>query len=397
MKNITGFIWAVLFACLICASCTKSDDYKKYLKGGEIVYPQKADSVKYFAGKNRGLLQWVLTDKKVSSYKIVYRQSNQVGELIVPVTRPSGTSKDDTIRIIVKDLDEADYEFTITTYDKLGHESLSVKADGSVYGETYQKSLLNRDLKSKVLDESGLHLKWSDAEPSEVRVELVYTDNTGNEKTVTFDNATTSNTIADIDINRPFFYRTLHLPEPTAIDSIYALPKADKITFSSTLSNQEAPFALTSMGLWLNNRAGTPVNWVINAAAMANGNVDNNYGRALVLWSWTGYTPVADVVNAKIYQTLSLPAGSYSFETTVQHTSAGNLNIYVAANIGYLIPDINLVESDALSWTKMDGIANGTILKCNFTLDSPSIVSLGFVGSYRDSEVHISKVELLKL
>lgn len=397
MKNITGFTWAVLLACLICTSCTKPDDYKKYLEGGEIVYPQKADSVKYFAGKNRGLLQWVLTDKKVTSYKIVYRQSDQVDELTVPVTRPTGTSKDDTIRFIVNDLEEADYEFTITTYDDLGHESLSVEADGAVYGEIYQKSLLNRGLKSKVVDESGLHLEWSDAESSEVEVELVYTDKTGEEKTVTLDNTVTSNTIADIDINRPFSYRTLYLPEPTAIDSIYALATVDEVTFPSALKNAEAPFALTSMGLWFNDRAGTPADWVINAAAMANGNVDNNYGRALVLWSWSGYTPVADVVNAKVYQTLSLPAGSYSLEATVHHTTAGSLNIYIAAKMGYLMPDINLVESDALSWTKMDGISNGTVLKCDFTLDSPSVVSLGFVGSYRDSEVHISKFELKKL
>jgi len=89
------------------------------------------------------------------------------------------------------------------------------------------------------------------------------------------------------------------------------------------LLNTVAPFAITGRGWWVQGRFGTPTNWIINSAAAQNGNVDNAYGNALSMWAWSGYSPAGSFTNGKIYQTILLGAGTYSFRARVEDISDG--------------------------------------------------------------------------
>jgi hypothetical protein len=400
MKRIVYTMIVVLYLAGMFA-CTQWDEYKKYIDE-ERIYPQKPDSLKTYPGKNRILLEWTIADPKVSFCKILYSQEGMQDSLIVSVNAEHNYAND-TVRVIIDNLIESNCIFKVISYDDLGHSSLAVEAEEMVYGENYEKSLLNRTLRSKLVDNDGLHLQWyPTADDAELGIELNYKDDSGNLKTVFVPDSVTSNTIAGFNVNYPFTYRTKYLPAPTAIDTFYSSSHEDRITFASELVNTERPFQVTDRGWWFQGRFGDAYGWTVNAAAAANGTVDNYYtvGSALVLWSWAGYSPVSGITNGKIYQIVQLPAGTYSFEVTLLYTTAttNSLKQYIAVYKGIALPDVGLVETEGLSWTSIGtGLADGTVLTCNFTLDEPSVISLGIVGSIAgQQELRFKKFELIK-
>lgn len=229
----------VLFLCLVLTNCTKFDEYKKYASEGEIIYLQRAYSVKTYPGKNRIQLEWVLIDPKVTSSKVLYEQAGIQGEIDVEFP-PFQDRVDDTIRVMIPNLEEATYLFKIISYDDLGNTSIPVEVEEKVYGETYEKSLLNCLVKSTDFDfdNSTLTLKWGTIEPSVVGVELDYTDTSDVRKTLFADSLALDGgitTITDFKLGEPLFYNTLHKPVPSSIDTFSTDPKRIYIELTSNV------------------------------------------------------------------------------------------------------------------------------------------------------------------
>src|SRR5688500_14191658 len=90
-------------ALMLTASCEKmGDTYSGYLKGGEITYPGKADSLAAFPGNKRIALQWlIMSDPKI--VKAVVFWNNRLDSLIVPIQK---TSQVDTIRLTLPNMEE---------------------------------------------------------------------------------------------------------------------------------------------------------------------------------------------------------------------------------------------------------------------------------------------------
>jgi len=388
--------FTLVILSIVCVHCTEYDDYKKYLEGGEIIYPQKADSVKTYPGKSRILLEWVIVDPKVTSCKILYSQSGEKDSLIVQVDSRGG-AEDDTIRLFINNLEEATYAFRIISYDNYGHPSITVETEESAYGDMYEDALVNRVLKSKLMDKEGLKLEWYSGDDSELSVELNYTSQSGSPKVLYMPDSVTTTLIPDFNVAYPFTYRTLYLPTETAIDTFYSSTLEDEIEFQTELLNTVAPFAITGRGWWVQGRFGTPTNWIINSAAAQNGNVDNAYGNALSMWAWSGYSPVGSFTNGKIYQTILLEAGTYSFQATVEDISDGVSKSYLVTAVNYELPDINDVETDALSFLAIPKAAKNTILETSFTLDHSAVVSLGYVANIDHAkQLMFNKFELVE-
>lgn len=397
MKKKTQWYLIIIILCSpIILACSKWDDYKKYIDENK-VYPQKPDSLKVYPGKNRVLLEWIIVDPKVISNKVYYTQEGQRDSVFVSIDKHNNYTSD-TIRVIVDNLLETTCYFTITSYDDLGHSSLAVEAEEFVYGDQYQKSLLNRVMKSKQLNNNSLVIEWYDADDSEVGIELNYKDITNNLKTIFVPDTVTSTIITDFNIDYSFTFRTLYLPEPAAIDTFYSSIEEVKISFPSELINTKAPFEVTEKGWWMKNRAGTVSGWIVNDDVAAQGCVDQNWGRRMVMWGWAGYTPAPSITNGKIYQTLSLSAGTYLFRTTVFKMSSQNNQVYLVVNNGLSLPDINRIETEALSFVNISStfVKDNDVAVCGFTLESPSTVSLGVVGNVGpDQEVFFHEFELI--
>ncbi len=402
MKNKIKWYPVIVVLCIACVHCSKYDDYKKYMPDGEIIYPQKADSVKTYPGKNRIQLEWVIVDPKVTSCKIFYEQGGVQESTTVAISAHSDYFND-TIRIIIPNLEETTYAFKIVSYDDFGHSSVTVEAEESAYGEVYEDALVNRTLKSKVYDiNKGLNLEWFGADDTEIAVKLSYTDINGNNRTMFVADSVTTTSIPDFKVSEPLFYSTMYKPVPAAIDTFYAQVIEEKIPYyadiTSMLKNTGDPFIKGDMVH--DNRFYVAADWIANAAAAANGNVDNlKGGGCLTMWAWGGYSPSTNFVNGKLYQTVELEAGTYRFDAFVFSTSNAVNKAYVVAALGNNLPDIDNVSQALASVLVPAGIAEGAAskptLSVEFTITEKTNVSLGFLANINSTqETVFRKVEL---
>jgi len=208
--------------CLVAAlgfpSCSDmNDNYEVFLKDGETIYPGKADSLKTFSGNYRIMLQWLLvSDPTIARARIFWNTKQDSME--IAIQRTLGV---DTIRVIIPNLDERTYTFNIFTFDKAGNKSVSSEVAGVAYGDIYRGSLLNRAYSKVAVTSGKLVITWKAAQKQSIGDELVYTDNTGTEKTVLVPVTETTTTLSDYQTGTSFKYRSGYLPEVTAIDTFY--------------------------------------------------------------------------------------------------------------------------------------------------------------------------------
>ena len=236
--NIIKLYQVLAVCCILFTHCTPYDDFKKYMPSGEIIYLQKADSVKIYPGKNRIQLEWVITDPKVTYNKVLYEQNGIEEETIVPKNNES-----DTIRVIIPDLEENPYRFKIISYDDFGHTSILVDVDGLAYGVMYEQTLLNRALKSFTVDEinNKLLLEWYEpVDDTEIGIELVYTDINNVIQTKFFESSEVSVILLDFKLGEPLYISTKYKPVPYAIDVFSTELKKVELTKSVNVAYKKS-------------------------------------------------------------------------------------------------------------------------------------------------------------
>jgi hypothetical protein len=404
-----GAQWLALAALSIAvASCTGFDDYKKYLEGGEIVYPQKADSLKTWPGRNRILLEWVSIDPKVMTYAVYYSQAGVTDSLFVPAVH-SGIYSIDTMRLMIEGLEETSYRFKILAYDRQNNVSIPVVTEETVYGSFYESLLFNRGIEKITMENHRLTIRWYSVFDGEIGVKSTYkaTDNTVKTLWIPAGESTTViDDFADYDAENPHFsYQTLYRPVETAIDTFAApvttVTKISQNIPSVEMVNATAPFAVTDDGYWLWGRFGTVAGWT-HSPSTGYITVDGDAGNKMVLMSGWGLNGDAPMLNGKIYQTLSLPAGTYRFRVHIVWIAGTDGNIvYVAAAKGAVLPDTETLtfDSNVLSMDVRGAWTSDSDVDCNFTLTEPvTTVSLGIVANiYPNSDMQISSFSLEKL
>ncbi|GAA3986687.1 DUF4998 domain-containing protein [Mucilaginibacter dorajii] len=231
MKTIKYFALLCTMGLLSwLSSCTKTtgDAYKKYEKGGEITYPGRADSVLVNSGYNKVQVAVVLgNDPLVTKLKIYW--NNQLDSVEAPVTHTAGK---DTAKVIIPNLTEGNYNFTIYTYDSQNHKSVVSNASGVVYGPSYLASLTNRTLKSLAPSADGnkIEIAWGVAAGGELGVEVNYTALSGAAKTITVPPTVTATELPDFKESTQLTYRSLYKPDSSAFE-----------TFSPALSSVTLP------------------------------------------------------------------------------------------------------------------------------------------------------------
>ncbi|TDQ11513.1 DUF4998 domain-containing protein [Pedobacter metabolipauper] len=222
---------------MLTASCEKmGDTYSDYLKGGEITYPGKADSLAAFPGNQRIALQWlIMSDPKV--VKGVVYWNNHADSVVVPIQK---TSKVDTIKVILPNMEESLYTFEVYTYDKSGNRSIGSQVIGEVFGESYQKTISNRLIKSvswlnlplqgTTPAFKGAEITWYGVNAQAIFLEIEYIKEDGTivklrEEPVRavgrpplFRETTR---LPNCKVNSTIKYRTAFVPDPLAIDTFY--------------------------------------------------------------------------------------------------------------------------------------------------------------------------------
>lgn len=202
-------------AMLSVLSCNKMQaTYKEFLVDRS--YTGKPDSIRVRSGRNRVELTWLLlSDPKIASYKVLW--NNGKDSVVNTVVK---TDHVDTVRLMIENLREDIHFFDIYHYDKRGVPSVRATAVGHVYGERYEKSLLNRLVSFKRRG-NDLHLDWTDADATMREVELLYTDADGNAVRHIVPAQRLTDTLLNFPQGGSFSYRTAYLPDSTALDTCY--------------------------------------------------------------------------------------------------------------------------------------------------------------------------------
>jgi hypothetical protein len=223
---------ACIIACILACglfSCTSMDHtYRDFWKDGELEYPAPVDSVKVFSGKNRIGFEWqILADPGIVSAKMFWNNKND--SMIFPIT--SG-GQDGITRVMLDNLNEATYAFTIYTYDVEGNRSIPREATGKAYGSTYENSLLARIVKDAYYENDLLTVVWGDpADATSYGSELTYRT-TGNELHTIQVSATADTVIIrdyDNESSGTFEYRTAFIPVAMALDTFYTSLREVKV------------------------------------------------------------------------------------------------------------------------------------------------------------------------
>lgn len=372
---------AIAMLTTVLLSCSKWDDFKKYKEDGEILYTGKIDSVKINPGNLRvqfnGLLK---ADPKITKIKIFWNNfADSVAYDINMATNNREFSK-------IFPMEEGIKSFVIYTYDSDGNRSIAVNAVGNVYGPRYNNTLNNRIASSAGNVNGTTTIEWLpiDASAGPFTTEIRYQSTTG-EKVVRVPVTAERSTLNDLATSaKSLSYRTLYLPMKTAIDTFYTNYTQINVTKDVTsefLVNTKVPFATTVKG----DRWGNPTSWITNTAVrnfrqtegVFYGGVDAWFGGPqLAMEAGWSTDNMASIVNGKIYQSPTLPAGQYTFEMDIPDCTAGG-DFYTVAVEGEEIPNTENVTS-SLAYAKTNSIGTH---KITFTITSPKKVSLGFVGN----------------
>jgi len=210
-----GFVAPALF---FSGGCSKMNDlHDVYLRQGETLYVGKPDSMRVLPGKERVKLRYWVSDPKAT--KLIVYWLSRTDSVVVDI--PQRSSPNDTLELIIDGLVENQYSFTLHTMNsEFKNRSIALQASGMVYGDQFQNSLLNRLVASGTLSSnSQLEITWLGAVEKGIGSEIAYRATDGSSKTVfvPMDDAVTVIDGVAGDVT----YRTLFLPETTAIDTFY--------------------------------------------------------------------------------------------------------------------------------------------------------------------------------
>lgn len=366
---------AIVLALTI-AGCTKWDDYKKYTESGEVVYAGKLDSVKALSGRDRVMITGKYnSDPTVSRVRIFW--NNNKDSVSYEIKRAtSGEYFKEAFPVA-----EGVTTFTVYTYDVKGNKSVPVSVLGKSYGDNYRKKLSNRVISNIVYLSGGTTINWeaADIATGAFSTELEYTANgvTKEAKSPAAASTTFDGLPNMVALLR---YRTIYKPDSSSIDT-FAVAWRD--TLVVPFKNSSVPFKASG----ISGRWGNLADWNANTAIKSHGGFggwDEWNGNIFNVESGWG---APAITNGKLWQTFTLPAGSYTFgisnlrDTNLQTTG----NTYLVAAEGTEPPDVDQVAT-ALASAK---IATGkplNELRVQFTLTATKTVSIGFITTQPDGD-----------
>lgn len=390
----------ILVVSAMLLSCSKWDTYKQYTTNGEIIYSGKIDSVTAYSGYKRVRIAGVLTaDPKVKTIKIFWN-NNQDSIAFDANTSVVNGAFDQAFPVT-----EGLVNFTLFTYDAAGNKSVPVYTSATIYGDTYQNALQNRLISNAQMQTNGdAKIDWADVNANDgvIGMQIRYTDVANEVHDTTIVSSSPTGLVSALPNYKPgikFQYRTLYKPTTTAIDTFYTAFQEQAVRYdldvtSMYLGNYKTPFDVIPSVDWRFATLAAP--WITNASGKNKGG--GTFGgwaaepwqgtTGFINWETWGNTPVRDGI---IYQptAAALPAGKYTIEYNYYSEVQENSSVYcvVAAGSNGIPTLANL--STALASSKMYNGANiGTTgpsadetKSFSFTLDTPQVVSIGFLGN----------------
>lgn len=374
-KNKYFLFWGLSAAILAVgfSACSEMDDYKDYVKDGEITYTGKIEDVEVHPGHNRILLTGLLkSDPKITAVKLYWNSKDD--SLITPINR---TAAVDTVSLLLVNMEENVHNFIFYTVDDQGNLSIPKNQTGKVYGDRYLASLNNRLIESAEMTDTGVLVNWAEAGYLDglIATEVLYTDENDNQLSA-FQDANSEESamiLKEYKSGTTFSYRSLFMPDTMAIDTFYTSYNVQGVLAEITdqyIANAGDPFEYSS---WDGSRWGILADWITNDAiknANGYGGYESRSGVGNI--SMEAGWGLPDARNGKIHQIIDLPAGKYSFEIDLGTNGSGGTK-YIVAGLGNELPDFDDVSELALAY------ADVSLEKISFELSEPATLAIGFV------------------
>ncbi|SFB90601.1 F5/8 type C domain-containing protein [Parapedobacter composti] len=210
---------ATALLVMIVSACGKMDEtFREFVKGGRIIYaPTPGDSLKVHPGKNRLQLSWpAAPDPKVSEAHIYW--NGRQDSLVANIKNPPN----DTVKIVIDNLQEGTYLFEIYIYDELGNRSVKTDFIANTYGDQYQQTLLVRPVDEALYEGDSVMAVWGGNPSAQAYYsEISYQDVNGNDRLVRAYADADRSVLKEFEFTEFIQYRTVYLPSPLAIDTFY--------------------------------------------------------------------------------------------------------------------------------------------------------------------------------
>ncbi len=400
MNNKLLICW-LLGLCTLWSACKKMDHaYEQYIEKGGRIYTERPTEVRLSGGLNRVKISWPKgPDPSVVKARIFWNVFADSTEILV---EPSM----DTVSCMIDNLPEGNYSFVIVTYDKAGNRSVPLEVFGNTYGEKYQARLLDRPILASQQKKTGeMFIVWgiADTAMGAFATDIKYVNLAGDTVHRNVDTMVDSTFFQDYLTGTSYFYRTLFLPDSNALDTFRTayseqqveeyVPPAMIDVSSRYLKNFAAPFQSETYD---GARWGTLKDWITNdvmrnqgpAGNKIYGGYDNiNNSGSFGLQKWGDGDPA--IVNGKIYQTVTLPAGDYEVIWTTEGNSSavnrGTAERYLVAAEGGTLPDVADLGSALSSVSFVTGVDRFNV-KVNFSLEESTEVSIGILINFTSGQ-----------
>lgn len=275
MMKTTIKILFTLGIILALHGCSGMEDiYEKYVVYGGRVYPQKATDPQGCSGDSRAVIKWKKgVDSSVIKAIVSWDDGKNSKEFDI-------NSHAEEVELLLTNLEERDYSFSIRTCDAQGNKSIPVEVNTRAYGETYKSSLYNRTIGLAYLnDENGLVVEWNEADVTSgiVRSELTYTNTLGTSVTKVIEaDEKAPFIIKDYKLDTKFVHQSFFVPDTTCID-----------TFTGT-KEEELPLTIIDRSNWTAEASSYEDNAQLPAGGPADFVLDGN---KLTFWH-TAHDPV---------------------------------------------------------------------------------------------------------
>ena len=225
-------------ACLMLtlAGCADMNDkHRSWLEDGEIVYIGKVDSVHAFSGDERVLFRYWISDPRAKTLNIKWSLGQESLDIAIPAHIPAEPF-DLFIGRNEKHIDEGNHTFQWVAHDQHGNKSVMFETTANIYGERYQNRLNNRSIISAEADGTDVKLTWGGVSNNdEVGLNVRYVNTSDVPVSLFFATEEASSVvIRNVKLTDPVTYRTLFLPEPTAIDTFATV--AQKVNVKTTIN-----------------------------------------------------------------------------------------------------------------------------------------------------------------
>jgi hypothetical protein len=218
MKKYKFLIGFFLLLIIFTVGCGKQQtDFRKFLGTDEKIYTGSVGNVISMPGNLKTRLKWKSSsDPSIVKYVVFY--NNKRDSQIVNVT-----TKADSVSVLIENLQEFAYSFTIYSYDAQGNRSIpTVVNNVKIYGPTYQEGLLNRPYNADVpyvAKENGqVELNFNAPDTINVTTTVKYTSTSGDIKEAELAGKDSILTLTDYKPNTEVTYTSSYKPEKNAIE-----------------------------------------------------------------------------------------------------------------------------------------------------------------------------------